>query len=172
MAQNSDATIEGTLHSRQGRGVVRLTARYGHPLADLWSALSETERLSGWFGNVSGDVQLGGEFSAFVFSSEWEGHGRVDECRPRERLVVTMWEEEGLEHTAAADIEAEESSTTLRLQVGGVPLEYAWAYASGWHEHLDDLGSYLDGRHRSQKTSDSQFDEFAATYRTMPVEPL
>lgn len=172
MTQNSTTAIEGTLHSSQGKGVVRLRARYGHPLTELWSALSDPERLAGWFGNVSGELRSGGEFSAFVYSSEWDGHGRIDECRPSERLVVTMWEEEGLEHTAAADLEVEESLTTLRLQVSGVPLEFAWAYASGWHEHLDDLGSYLEGRHRSRKSSDSQFDDFAATYRDISVEPL
>jgi uncharacterized protein YndB with AHSA1/START domain len=172
MTENSYTTIEGTIYSSQGVGVVRLKADFEHDRSAVWSAMSDTEHLAGWFGNVSGDLRVDGEFSAYVFSSEWEGHGRVDECKPEEGLVVTMWEEEGLEHTAAADLSAEEGRIILRVQVSGVPVEHAWAYASGWHEHLYDLGSYLDGQARSRKSSDARFDEFAASYREMPVIPL
>jgi uncharacterized protein YndB with AHSA1/START domain len=160
------------LHSADGAGLVREKARYDTDVDTVWAALTEPERLAGWFGKVSGDLRTGGEFAGFVYASEWDGHGRVDECDPQRRLVVTMWEEEGVEHTAVAELEADGGRTTLRLQVSGVPTEYVWAFAAGWQEHLEDLGAHLEGRNRSEKSSDSRFDEFAASYKEMAIVPL
>jgi uncharacterized protein YndB with AHSA1/START domain len=172
MTEDLGTSIEGTLHSSQGKGLVRLSARFEHNPSEVWAALAEPERLAGWFGKVSGDLRVGGEFAAFVYASEWDGHGRVDECAAQKRLVVTMWEEEGVEHTAAAELEADGRRATLQLQVSGVPVEYVWAYAAGWQEHLADLGAFLEGRNRSEKSSDTRFDEFATLYKEMAIVPL
>jgi uncharacterized protein YndB with AHSA1/START domain len=172
MPENPAYVIEGTLHSTGEAGVVRLRALYEATVESVWRALTMPESLAGWFGKISGDLRVGGEFTAFVYTSEWDGRGRVDECHAQKRLVVTMWEEEGKEHTAAADLDSNGDHTTLELQVSGVPLEFVWAYGAGWHEHLEDLGSHLAGRARTPGSSDSRFDEFAASYREMTVFPL
>jgi hypothetical protein len=83
-----------------------------------------------------------------------------------------MWEEEGKEHTVAAELDGEGDRTTLQLQVSGVPLEFVWAYGAGWQEHLEDLGAHLAGRDRAASSSDSRFDEIAASYRKMTVIAL
>ncbi|MCB1300874.1 MAG: SRPBCC domain-containing protein, partial [Tetrasphaera sp.] len=49
---------------------------------DLWSALTEPDRLARWIGTVDGELRLGGEFRAAFFTSGWEGVGRVRECDP------------------------------------------------------------------------------------------
>jgi uncharacterized protein YndB with AHSA1/START domain len=172
MPDNTEYVVEGTLHSTGEAGVVRLTARYEAAVENVWEALTEPQRLAGWFGTVSGELRGGGEFAAFVYASEWDGRGRIDECDTRKRLVVTMWEEEGKEHTAEAELDGVGDHTTLQLQVSGVPLEFVWAYGAGWQEHLEDLGSHLAGHSRTPSSSDSRFDEFAASYREMTVIPL
>ena len=85
--------ILGTLRSEDGMGVVRMEDRYDTEINDLWSALTEPQRLARWWGDVNGDLRPGGEFQ-FRIPNALEGSGRVDECEPPQRLLVTMRDEE------------------------------------------------------------------------------
>ena len=69
--------VEGTLHSLDGMGIVRMKSRYDTDIDDLWSALTDPQRLARWYGRVGGDLRIGGEFTATVFGSGWDGRGRV-----------------------------------------------------------------------------------------------
>jgi uncharacterized protein YndB with AHSA1/START domain len=82
--------ILGILRSADGTGVVRMKDRFDTAIDDLWSALTDPCRLARWYGEVEGDLHLGGEFRAHVLSSGWEGTGRMEVCEPpRHLLVVT-----------------------------------------------------------------------------------
>jgi uncharacterized protein YndB with AHSA1/START domain len=166
--------LEGTLHSAAGVGVVRIKARYEAGIEDVWSALTEPSRLAGWFGSVTGDLRVGGEFAAIVLASGRDGRGRIDVCVQQQTLSVTMWEKEGAEHTAESQLVADGDRTILVLEVRGVNLEWVWAYGAGWQEHLEDLGSHLLGHDRADVPAGSgaRFQELEAHYRAMPVEPL
>ncbi|MGP8009527.1 MAG: SRPBCC domain-containing protein [Acidimicrobiales bacterium] len=173
MTENSWGTIEGALHSFDGFGVVRMEIRYEAVDRNVWSAMTEPERLAGWFGNVSGDLHVGGVFTVVVHTSGFDGQGRVDVCVPQRHLVVTMWEEEGAEHSVALELVADGNHTTLELEVRGIPIDVVWAYGAGWQEHLEDLGSHLEGRNRADMPrSEAHFDELTSIYREMPVVPL
>src|SRR6185369_14143596 len=92
MTENTQArTVVGTMRSLAGTGTgtVRMEDRYDTDIDDLWSALTEPQRLARWIGEVEGDLGLGGDFRA-RFTSSWEGPGRVDVCEPPRRLLVTM----------------------------------------------------------------------------------
>jgi uncharacterized protein YndB with AHSA1/START domain len=54
--------ILGSLRSADGKGVVRMEDRFDTDIDDLWSALTEPERLAHWIGEVSGELRLGGEY--------------------------------------------------------------------------------------------------------------
>src|SRR5213595_1677420 len=84
--------ILGSLRSADGTGVVRIEDRYDTDIDDLWSALIDPRRLARWYGEVEGDLRLGGEFRARVLASGWEGTGRVETCEPPRRLLVTTKE--------------------------------------------------------------------------------
>src|SRR5262245_34261204 len=71
------------------KGAVRVQDLYATDIDDLWSALTEPERLARWIAQVEGDLSLGGEFTA-RFTSSWGGPGRVDVCEPPRRLLLTM----------------------------------------------------------------------------------
>jgi uncharacterized protein YndB with AHSA1/START domain len=174
MSEDKEFVLEGTLHSADGVGVVRIMARYRTGIDDVWSALTEPPRLAGWFGTVAGDLRVGGEFTAVVMSSGWDGQGRIEVCVPQQKLRVNMWEKEGAEHTAEAQLIAEGDLTILMLEVRGVNLEWVWAYGAGWQEHLEDLGSHLLGENRPEMPAGSgaRFQELEPHYRAMPVEPL
>ena len=45
MTENSGSAIEGTLYSDNGEGVVRMKGRYETDIADLWTALTNPNRL-------------------------------------------------------------------------------------------------------------------------------
>jgi uncharacterized protein YndB with AHSA1/START domain len=174
MSEDQRATVESTLHSANGKGVVRMRARFESGIDDVWSALSEPEHLARWFGHVTGDLRDDGEYSAVVFASGWDGRGRIDACVQPQRLTVTMWEQEGAEHTIAVELSADGNHTILALEVRGVPLEYVWAYGAGWQEHVEDLGLHLAGRDRPESPSGTgaRFEELEPLYRAMAVAPL
>ena len=56
--------ILGSLRSAEGTGAVRVEDRYDTDIDDLWSALTDPRRLARWYGEVEGDLRLGGEFRA------------------------------------------------------------------------------------------------------------
>ena len=66
--------------------VVALSQVYDTDLDGLWDAVTTPERLRRWFGNVSGDLQLGGRFQI-----EANASGTIVDCRPPE-LVIINWE--------------------------------------------------------------------------------
>ncbi len=174
MTDNQGPAIEATLHSLGGTGVVRLKSRYETDIDDLWSALTDPKRLARWYANVEGDLRLGGEFTATVHASGWDGRGRIDVCDPPRKLVVTMWEEEGDEGVVVAELVADGDHTILLIERSGMPLDRAWAYGAGWQAHLEDLSAHLAGQDRSESPSDSwpRWEELASSYREMTVVPL
>jgi hypothetical protein len=50
---------------------------------------SDPSRLASWWGEVEGDLRVGGEYRARIFASGWEGTGRVEACEALRRLLVT-----------------------------------------------------------------------------------
>ena len=74
--------ILGSLGSAEGKGIVRMEDRLDTDIDDVWSALTDPSRLARWYGEVEGDLSLGGEYRAHLFASGWEGTGRVEACEP------------------------------------------------------------------------------------------
>ena len=52
--------ILGSLRSADGAGVVRIEDRYATDIDDLWSAITDPDRLARWFGEVDGELSAGG----------------------------------------------------------------------------------------------------------------
>jgi uncharacterized protein YndB with AHSA1/START domain len=59
------------------RGAVRVEDVYDTEIDDLWSAITEPDRLARWIATVEGDLRVGGTIQA-QFTSSWEGTGRID----------------------------------------------------------------------------------------------
>ena len=53
-----------------GKGAVRMEDVYATSAEDLWSALTDPDRLARWIGAVEGDLRVGGTFHA-RFTSGW-----------------------------------------------------------------------------------------------------
>jgi uncharacterized protein YndB with AHSA1/START domain len=158
------AGIVGSLRPVDGKGVVRMEGRYDTDIDDLWSALTDPERLARWIGDVSGDLRLGGEFRA-RFTSTWEGDGRVDECERPNRLLVTMSPGTDDETVIAAELHAAGDKTMLVIEERGLPLEFYANHGAGWQAHVEDLDAHLADRERTDWHT--RWTELIPSYREL-----
>jgi uncharacterized protein YndB with AHSA1/START domain len=174
MSEDTGIEIESSLHSDGAKGLIRLTARYGSSTDDLWLAITDPEQLARWYGRVEGDLREGGDFSAFIFGSEWDGRGHVNTCVPLHELSVTESEEGGPEVTVNARLSPDGDATTFDVEVSGLPPEMLFAFGAGWHTQLERLGEYLAGRGPKDLSTSwlERWDALAPSYREKLVVPI
>ncbi|MGK8508175.1 SRPBCC family protein [Nocardia asiatica] len=81
-------TREVRTGSRDGKPTRIAVARRSYPTdqADLWNALTDSERIPRWFLPISGDLRVGGRYQ-----TEGNAGGVVEQCDAPERFAVT-WE--------------------------------------------------------------------------------
>jgi uncharacterized protein YndB with AHSA1/START domain len=170
MTEHTQArTVVGMMRSlNTTKGAVRMEDRYDTDIDDLWSALTEPQRLARWIGDVEGDLRLGGEFQA-RFTSSWEGPGRVDVCEPPRRLLVTLEPGSAAETVVEAELVADGAQTRLVIEERGLPLDSLHAYGAGWQAHVEDLAAHLAGREPADWRT--RWTELDPAYREQPVEP-
>jgi uncharacterized protein YndB with AHSA1/START domain len=157
--------ILGSLGSAEGKGIVRMEDRFETEIDDVWSALTDPSRLARWYGEVEGDLRLGGEYRARLFASGWEGTGRVEACEPPQRLLVRGKEvdEPGGNETEVM-LTADGDQTMVVWEVRGMPLDLLSAYGAGVQIHVEDLADYLAGRDR-RDDSKARWDQLHPAYQ-------
>jgi len=149
MTSNASTRLLGTLGIADGKGVVRVEGRFDTEIEAVWSAITDPSRLAIWWGEVDGDLRLGGEYHAHVFASGWDGTGRVDACEaPRRLKVLTREPEQPEEQSLEVTLTADGGKTTLVWEERGMPVDYLAGYGAGIQVHVEDLGAYLEGRER------------------------
>src|SRR5262245_14796233 len=143
----SGVRVLGSLRCVDGKGALRIEDRFEADIDNAWSALTEPRRLARWYGEVQGDLEPGGTYSARLFASGWEGTGRVEACEPPGRLLVaSRGLEEPQEMSTEVRLTVEGAETVVVVEQRGLPLELLWAYAAGMQIHVEDLGDHLAGR--------------------------
>jgi uncharacterized protein YndB with AHSA1/START domain len=140
--------IVGSLRSAGGKGIVRMEDRFDTDIDDLWSALTDSHRLARWYGEVTGDLRLGGQFRAHLFASGWEGTGRVKACEPPQHLLLVTKAADEDEHVIEATLTADGDRTNLVIEVRGIPLDLIAGYGAGWQVHVEELAAHLAGDER------------------------
>ena len=145
------------------RGAVRVEDVYDTDIADLWSAITEPDRLARWIATIEGDLRVGGIVQT-RFTSTWEGPGRIDVCDPPNRLVVTMEPETEDEAVIEAVLTAEDERTRLVVEERGLPLDVLYKHGAGWQAHIEDLAHYLAGDQSSWK---ARWTELTPAYRSL-----
>jgi len=165
----SRARILGSLRSDNGMGVIRIEDRFDTGIDELWAALTDTQRLARWYGEIEGELRVGGEFRAHLHASGWEGTGRVEECEPPRRfLVVSKASEEPDEDSTEVTLTGDSDQTTLVVEQRGSPLDLLWAYGAGLQIHVEDLAAYITGRERVD--SAMRFAELEPVYRDLAAQ--
>ena len=148
--------ILGSLRSDGGLGVVRIENRYDTGIDDLWAAITHPARLSRWYGEVEGDLRLGGEFRLNIESDGWTGNGRVLACDPPRHVRVTTRESDEswqrghgappFDEVIDASPTADGGQTVLVLEILGLPLDKIAFYGAGWQIHAENLAAHVAGR--------------------------
>ena len=155
--------ILGRLGSADGFGVVRIEERFDAHIDEVWSALTEPERLARWYGEIEGELRVGGTYSAHLHASGWEGTGRVEECEPPGRFVVVSKEPDDAKETSTeVNLTGDGDQTVLVVEQHGLPLDLLWAYGAGLQIHVEDLAAHIVGRERAD--AKTRFDELTPAY--------
>lgn len=119
---------------------------YEAPVDDIWSALTDPERVARWIGTVSGDPVTR---SVQLRMTEGEGSApetvTIRECDPVTRLVVDLPSPDGTWRLTAA-LRAEGGVTTLVFTQRLAEPYDASSVGPGWHYYLDRLGAVVAGR--------------------------
>ncbi len=167
--------ILGSLRSNDGKGIVRIEDRYDTDIHDLWSALTDPDRLARWYGQVEGDLRLGGEFRLYLESDGWDGTGRVEACEPPRRLLVTTretdesWRKgrgaEPFTDAIEATLTADGHETVLAIEVRGLPLDKIAFYGAGWQIHAENLAAYVAGHERGD--NEARWGELVPSYQAL-----
>ncbi|MET0788625.1 MAG: SRPBCC family protein [Cellulomonas sp.] len=129
---------------------VRFERRYATTTADLWSCVTEPDRLRRWLGPVYGDLRAGGRYELRmgddVAGSPQNAVGEVLECDAPRRLVLT-WEFPGEEATSiVVTLADDDGGALLVLEHLDLSESAARGYGGGWHASLDQLDDYAAGR--------------------------
>ena len=160
--------ILGSLGSAEGKGIVRMQDRLENHIDDVWSALTDPSRLAKWYGEVDGNLRLGGEYRVHLFASGWEGTGRVEACEPPQRLLVRITDAD--EPDDGRDLEvlltADADQTAVVWEQRGMPLDLLSAYGAGVQIHVEDLADHLAGRERRDDTK-ARWDELHPAYQDL-----
>jgi uncharacterized protein YndB with AHSA1/START domain len=155
--------ILGSLGSADGKGVVRMEERVDTDIDDAWSAITDPSRLARWYGEVTGDLRVGGGYRARLYATGWDGTGRIEVCERPRRLVVTGQDpDEPDEGLTAVTLAADGDQTVVVWEERGMPLQYLGAYGAGIQIHVEDLAAHLAGRERCD--AHARFAELQPSY--------
>jgi len=138
----------GVLIPGDGGVTVRFERSYRTTPADLWSAVTDPERLARWLGPVY--LRAGGRYELRmgddVPSADQNATGEVRECDEPNRLVLT-WSFPGEQPTLLeVEIRPADDGAVLVLQHQVLTEEAARGYGGGWHATLDQLGDHVADR--------------------------
>ena len=137
----------GTVTAGPG-GTRRLEFRrsWPDPIEDVWSALTEPERLARWIGTYEGERGTGG-VGAFTMTHEEQSAAEtvtIVECDPPRRLVLEWTAEQ--HWRVDLELTARDGRTDLLFsQVLGTA-DGVGDVATGWHWYLDKFEAELTGR--------------------------
>jgi uncharacterized protein YndB with AHSA1/START domain len=161
--------ITGHLRLADGTAVVRIEARFGNHVDEVWSALTEPPQLDHWLGRVEGELRAGGGFRAYFHASGWEGSGQIEVCEPRRRFVVRTREDDGpAEHEIEVAVGRATDATVVVVEERGMPVELLAAYGAGVQIHVEDLAAHLAGGDRCE--AKTRWDELFPSYEAQAAD--
>jgi len=139
--------------------VVTVSRRLAAPVPDVWSALTEPDRVRRWFLPLTGDLRAGG-----TYQLEGNASGDVLTCEPPAHLVITFG---GASSVVDLRLSAEGRQTLLEFD-HTVTVEMAGSTAGalyvgpGWDGALMALSQYLAGSLAEEPTVAAESPESQA----------
>jgi uncharacterized protein YndB with AHSA1/START domain len=164
---------EGLLRAEGDRAGVRFERRFEASPDELWSALTEPERLRRWLANIAElDLRVGGRF--LLRWEESDGTQETDgtiRALEHGKLIELDWTYPGEPDSVARfELRPDADGTILVLDHRGLPPGSIAGYGAGWHSHLDSLDAHLRG---GEADWTARFQELGPDYErqaeTLPV---
>jgi len=130
---------------RDGEGMrLEFVRDYDDGVAEVWSALTEPDRLARWFGTWTGDPTTG--TVDFVMIEEEEGSSAqpvtILECAQPARLAVEMPTPDGPWRLSVSLRERDGGTTLVFTHRLAEPYD-ASSIGPGWHYYLDRLAAVV-----------------------------
>ena len=168
---SGEPVLLGSLHSRDGKGVVRMKDRFDARIDHLWEALTRSSRLACWYGELQADLFEGSEFHVRI-DLAGERTGRVEVWEPPNRLVLTMRDPDPQpgqpeETVIDARLSAEGAHTLLVWEERGMPVALLPAYGAGIQIHIEHLADYITGR--ELRDAEARWSELFPAYEAEGV---
>ena len=160
----------GRREDRDGTTYIVFERTFRAPIADVWAAVTESDRLGRWIGIWSGDPASGS--IAFRMTAEAEDAPEetiwIDECRapthlemrsvrPDDKAEVWSWQ---------LDLDESDGVTTLTFAQEAVDVSLAEGVGPGWDYYLDRLVAAETGGDLASIDFNDYYPAFAAHYRT------
>jgi uncharacterized protein YndB with AHSA1/START domain len=141
---------DGTLVVSGEIAVIAFERRLGHPVEDVWAALTDPEELAAWLGPGILEPREGGQVSIRTGPEDRPElqramSGRILAWDPP-RVLEHEWTQPGLDLSVVRyELEPEAGGTILRLTHRRSVTPAATGGRAGWHAYLDRLAAHLDG---------------------------
>lgn len=127
---------------------------YDSPAADVWSAVTDPERMARWFGTWTGDPATGTVLLKMVEDSAPQD-AKIVECVPPHRLAVEVLSPDGPWPLSVGLSEHAGRTTLVFVHRLAEPYD-ASGVGPGWQYYLDRLGAVVDG-----EPVPEDFDEYS-----------
>lgn len=151
----------GTVHADGDRRRLRFERIFDASVDEVWSALTEPERLARWLAPGSIEDKPGGSVS-FDFGEGGLVTGAVLR-HERPSVLEFEWRFDGeTQSIVRFMLQAEGLRTHLVLEHFALGTVHAAGYAAGWHAHLDGLRDEIEGGAGSW---DERFADVLPSYR-------
>jgi uncharacterized protein YndB with AHSA1/START domain len=138
--------------------------RYPNPVADVWAACTDPNRINRWFIEPTGDLREGG-----TFALKGNASGDIVRCQAP-TLLALSWvypgKPDGLAELRLSD---EDGGTVLELEHFTVDPGMIVELGIGWEMALDFLGKYLRGELPDRPIPEAEAAEFEPTPEMMKV---
>ena len=162
-------TATGRREDRDGTAYVVFDRTFRAPIADVWAAVTEPERLERWIGTWSGDPASGSvEFRMTAESEDApEETIVIDECREPTRLVMRSArpDDHAEQWTWQLDLREADGLTTLTFAQEVIDVTLAESVGPGWDYYLDRMMAAESGGDLAAIDFDDYYPAFAAYYR-------
>jgi uncharacterized protein YndB with AHSA1/START domain len=174
MTEHLDSRRGTVTRADDGRQRLEFRRSWPDPIEDVWSALTEPDRLARWIGVYEGERGAGGTGTFSMTHEEGDDAGSpttILECDPPRRLVVEWQQQDADAWRIDLDLRVEDGRTVLRfVQVFPADADVA-DFALGWHWYLEKLGAEVERRPQPEGSWDDFLADVGPAYGRDPSRP-
>lgn len=163
------ARATGRGEDRDGTAYVVFERTFAAPIADVWAAVTESDRLVRWIGRWTGDP-ASGTITFFMTAEAADAPAEtiiIEECTAPTRLVMRSArpDDSGEDWSWQVDLREADGVTTLAFAQEVIDVELAESVGPGWDYYLDRMVAAETGGDPAVIDFDDYYPAFAAYYR-------